>query len=105
MNKMMESKMNDQQANDSEPLEAADVLKELVLAMVSRPESVKVEESFDGQKRQLTIWADRADYGQLIGSHGKTMAAIRACFAVIGYNYGETIAIDVAEEARQRRVA
>lgn len=77
-------------ANDSdridEPLSHADLLLEIVRALVNDVPSAKVTEqmSQDGEMLQLVVSVAPDDRGKVIGKGGATMVLLRQLFTKIG---------------------
>ena len=59
--------------------------------IVSHPESISIDAEQNGDLMELTIYADQADVGKLIGKEGKMIGAIKTvisgCKAKDGLSY------------------
>lgn len=55
----------------------ADLLREIVKAVVQKPEAVVVEHTVDKQGVKLEVSVDPSDMGKVIGAKGKTAESIR----------------------------
>ena len=55
-----------------------ELLEFIVKNLVTNVDKIKVEETVDGDLTILTVTADNADLGKLIGKNGKVAQALRA---------------------------
>jgi hypothetical protein len=94
-------------AHDSnlDPLNDRDLLEEVVRALVSKPEKVRVvEREISGQGTSfLTVMVDPLDVGKVIGKQGRTADAIRTIFMSIASLDKRRVFIEVDEPSRPRR--
>jgi len=90
---------------DLGPLNDRDLLEEVVRALVSRPEKVRVvEREVSGQSTSfLTVMVDPLDIGKVIGKQGRTADAIRTIFMSIASLDKRRVFIEVDEPKRLRR--
>ena len=73
-----------------------DVLKPLL----DHPDALRVEAKGEGRKRELTIHADEADIGRIIGKSGRTIQSLRTLCQVAGDKAGLVITVEIHEEGR-----
>jgi predicted RNA-binding protein YlqC (UPF0109 family) len=87
---------NDNDRNNVAPLEDEDLLLEMVRAIVSHPEDVKVDsrEEDDGRKN-LIISAHEEDCGKVIGKHGRMAAILKDFMISVGAQQGHQIFIEI----------
>lgn len=83
-------------STDSEPLADCDLLTEIVMALVRKPEEVYVEREQDAQGTLCyIIYVDPTDIGKVIGKSGETISILRKLLGRIAASRHERIAIDV----------
>ena len=73
-----------------------DVLKPLL----DHPEALRVETEDKGRARALTIHADPADIGRIIGKSGRTIQSLRTLCQVAGEKAGLRVDVEVHDEDR-----
>lgn len=86
-------------AMDDTPMRDEDLLTEMVMAVVDRPEKVRVESVQGGPKSvSLIVHTDPADYGRVVGKNGRTVEAIRSFMNVVASRQGKRINISMGDE-------
>ncbi len=88
--------------NDNEPLCEADLLEEMIMALVDHPDKVWVDSVDRGKTTDLVIHTDPSDCGKVIGKSGRTVDTIRIFFGVIASRAGRHFSIKIADEINQR---
>lgn len=83
-----------------DPLENADLLTEVIRALVDRPEDVRVSERRQEDASHFTIFVSPEDRGKVIGRSGAIMRALRILFGRIGAVEGKKIFLNVAGDTR-----
>lgn len=73
-----------------------DVLKPLL----DHPDALRVETAEEGRKRVLTIHADAADMGRVIGKSGRTIQSLRTLCKVAGEKAGVFVEVEVHDGDR-----
>lgn len=68
------------------PLAHAELLEEIVRALVADQDAVKVEESLDSHEGilKLRVYTSESDRGRIIGKKGVMMQMLRQLFTAIG---------------------
>ena len=87
---------------DLRPLEDADLLEEMVRALVDRPEAVRVQEKVEGDRFELLIHVHREDRRHVIGRQGQMVMQLRRFFGVIAARKKRRILIEVVETEEER---
>lgn len=83
-------------------LENADLLAEMVRAIVRSPDSVVVESSLKNGRQSLLIRASPDEVGQVIGRNGNVIRTLQAFFEVIGNRSREPVEVDVFNPIKPR---
>lgn len=92
-----------EEVRDFDPLENADLLVEVVRALVMSPEDVKVDEVEKQEGTYLTIRVAPEDRGRLIGKQGTTISLITQLFNRIAASDGSRVFIRIEERPAQPR--
>lgn len=71
------------------------LVRYLVESLVDSPESVGVASELDGGVLRLTITADPADVGKVIGRSGRTIKSIRTLARAAASNSSFSVDVDV----------
>lgn len=74
-----------------------DTLVYLLSHIVDKPEAVTVEESQEESRTILTIHADQADIGKIIGKNGRIIKAIRDVTKLIATKKNVYVDVVLAE--------
>ena len=72
-----------------------ELVRYLVESLVDTPESVGVASELDGGVLRLTITADPADVGKVIGRSGRTIKSIRTLARAAASNSSFSVDVDV----------
>jgi predicted RNA-binding protein YlqC (UPF0109 family) len=82
----MEEKMTDAEKNITNPLPHADLLEEIVRALVDEQDKVEVTERREPDRNflQLTVAVAPLERGKVIGKKGATLKLLRDLFVKIG---------------------
>lgn len=86
-----------EEVRDFDPLENADLLVEVVRALVMNPEDVKVDEEEKAEGTYLTIRVAPEDRGRLIGRQGATICLIMELFKRIAASDGDRVFVRLEE--------
>jgi len=73
------------------------LLKDIVEAVVSKPEAVKVERKVDEMGVLLELSIDAADMGTIIGKEGRTAKALRTILRAFGAKNQARINLKIIE--------
>jgi len=69
----------------------ADFIAQFAKLIATHPEDIKVEVQTEGEVSEITLFANQADVGKLIGKEGKMIGAIKTvisgCKAKDGLSY------------------
>ncbi len=87
-------------ANDCGPLEDWEVLTEVLLKLVTKPDQVHVNERCGTDATHLTIHVADEDRGKVIGKNGETVSLLRKLFGRIAASRGRKVFIEVYEPAK-----
>jgi hypothetical protein len=81
---------------------ARDVAETVILALVDRPQAVRVTESAhrDGAAIEVAVAGD--DLGRVIGRQGRTAAAIRTLVTAAADRDGTRVSVEFRDEHGQR---
>jgi hypothetical protein len=81
---------------------ARDVAETVILALVDRPQAVRVTESAhrDGAVIEVAVAGD--DLGRVIGRQGRTAAAIRTLVTAAADRDGTRVSVEFRDEHGQR---
>ncbi len=93
-----------QDSNTEEPLDAEELLTEIVMALVTKPEAVSVHEDWytDGVPYMAIVCA-RDDVGAVVGYDGKTIKGLREVFSTVGRREGRVLHLDIDASIRDPR--
>lgn len=84
--------------DESAPLEVAELLNEIVLALVDVPDIVRIEEQGGGEATVYLIHVSPEDRGRVIGKGGITITAIRNLIERVGILQGKRrVFVEVAD--------
>ena len=75
----------------------ARVLEFLIKEIVEYPDEVKVSRRVDDMGVLLTLTADRADMGKIIGREGATAKSIRTILRVIGMKNNARVNLKIVD--------
>jgi len=84
----------------TEPMEDWEILTEVLLALVSRPDQVRVDERSTPEESHFVIHVAKEDLGRIIGKKGETVAVLRNLFGRIAASRGRKTYIQIEEPAR-----
>lgn len=87
-----------------EPLADAELLTEVVRALVDDTERVKVWERVDDEETYLRIDVSDQDRGKVIGKEGATIRALRVLFGRIGAVDKRKIFLEIEGDFRREGV-
>jgi predicted RNA-binding protein YlqC (UPF0109 family) len=86
---------------DFSPLEDKELLLEILQALVSKPENLRIDEQTNGTDLTiLVIHAHDDDKGKILGKQGMMIKSIQQIFRGIGYNEGRKIMIQLGNQGR-----
>lgn len=83
-------------------LENADLLAEMIRAIVNTPDSVVIESTLKNGRQSLMIRTCPEEVGQVIGRNGNVIRTLQAFFAVVGTRSREPVDIDVFNPVKPR---
>jgi predicted RNA-binding protein YlqC (UPF0109 family) len=86
-----------------EPLEDWELLLEVVLALVTQPKQVRVEEQIEGATSHFLVYVAAEDLGKVIGRNGETVTSMRKLFGRIAAGRGRKTFIYIAEPGKMMR--
>ena len=73
------------------------VLIDLAKSIVSKPESVEVTESINGDTVYLKLRVDESDLGKVIGKQGKIAKAVRTVVRAVANKENKRVIVDILE--------
>jgi uncharacterized protein len=85
------------------PLVDADLLEEMIRAIVERTEDVRIEERASGAATELWIHVHPSDRCHVIGRQGRTIQSLRHMFSVVAARQGRRITLEVIESDTERQ--
>lgn len=88
--------------DDDRPLEDAELLEEMIIALVDHPSKVRVERFGDGLDTELVVHTDPRDFGKVIGKAGRTVDAVRTLFSAVASKDGRRVSVRMADDVRSR---
>jgi predicted RNA-binding protein YlqC (UPF0109 family) len=95
---------NENSASDTDPLAIADLLTEVVRALVDVPENVSVDEKGEETTTSLLmISVHPDDVGKVLGRDGKTIKALREVFSKIARVEGRQCVIEIVDPRKSER--
>lgn len=80
-----------------EPMNSEELLKTIILALVAKPDEVKITRKVDEMGVLLTLDVAREDMGKIIGKQGATAKAIRLILRVVGSAENARVSLKVNE--------
>ncbi len=92
-------------SEDCEPLEDWEILTEVLMALVSRPEEVRIEERSTEESTYFVIHVAPQDLGKVIGKRGETVSVLRNLFGRIAAGRGRKTYIQIAEPGKISKTA
>lgn len=78
-------------------------VEDIVKAIVSHPEDVKVERTVDEMGVLLTLHINPADMGYVIGRQGQTARSIRTLLKIVGAKNNARVNLKIYEPEGSRR--
>ncbi len=78
-------------------------LENIVTALVSHPEDVKVERKVDEMGVLLSLTTNPEDMGQIIGRQGSTARAIRTLLRIVGLKNNARVNLKIEEPEGSRK--
>ncbi len=98
-------RFEDSDLHDDEPLGPAELLEEVLMALVDHPHEVRVEETATNDVSSvLLINCNPSDRGIVIGRQGKNVEALRTIFNHVAARLERRIVIEVANSRPNQRV-
>lgn len=88
-------------STDHEPLEEWELMTEVLLALVTKPEHVRIEERKEEDASYFSIHVAPEDLGLVIGKNGETISLVRRLFGRIAALRGHKIYVHLQEPNRQ----
>jgi predicted RNA-binding protein YlqC (UPF0109 family) len=77
------------------------LVKTIALSLVTKPEAVEVTSSTEEGVQRLLLHVADEDTGRVIGRKGATINAIRQIVRVSSAKAGDSVEVDVAENAAE----
>jgi hypothetical protein len=87
--------------NDCSPMDDVEILIEIVIALVTRPEAVFVDEKHDNESSYFLVHVADEDLGKVIGKNGETVSTIRKLLGRISAGRGRKTFIRINERNRR----
>lgn len=88
----------------NKPVKDEEFLEQLVKALVSHPEDVKIDRKVDEMGVLLVLRVNPEDMGQIIGRQGSTAKAIRTLLRIVGLRSNARVNLKIEEpEGRASR--
>lgn len=79
-----------------------DVLYYIVSNLVRNKEALQIEERQEKGTTILTISADDADYGKIIGKNGRVIQSVRTLMKVYAINNNKRVVVKVKDERGEK---
>ena len=70
-------------------------LRDVLTPLLDHPEALRVEESGEGRRRQVLVYADPQDRGRIIGKHGRMISALRTLVKTAGEKAGLSVDLEL----------
>ena len=70
-------------------------LRDVLTPLLDHPEALRVEESGEGRRRQVLVYADPLDRGRIIGKHGRMISALRTLVKTAGEKAGLSVDLEL----------
>jgi uncharacterized protein len=70
-------------------------LRDVLTPLLDHPEALRIEESGEGRRRQVLIYADPQDRGRIIGKHGRMISALRTLVKTAGEKAGLSVDLEL----------
>ncbi len=81
-----------------EPPPYADFVEYMARLIVDKPEAVKIEEVWDGDRLIVHLTVDDEDMGRIIGRGGRVAQAMRSLLKVAAIRSGEHVGLDIGDD-------
>ena len=88
--------------DDDAPLDADELLEEIVRALVRNPAQVRVTKADKGSHTELQVHTEPSDRRFVIGRKGATAMALRSLFQIVGGRLGCAFEIEIVEPDAER---
>lgn len=73
-------------------------LRDVLTPLLDHPESLKVEVSGEGRRRDVLVYADPKDRGRIIGKHGRMISALRTLCKTAGEKANLSVDLELYDE-------
>lgn len=73
-------------------------LRDVLTPLLDHPESLKVEVSGEGRRRDVLVYADPKDRGRIIGKHGRMISALRTLCKTAGEKANLSVDVELYDE-------
>ena len=73
-------------------------LMDVLAPILDHPESLRIEVSGEGKKREVLIHAEPADRGRIIGKSGRMISSLRTLCKAAGEKAGLVVELELFEE-------
>ncbi len=80
---------------DQSVQQISDLVSDIALALVDKPESVSVQSQIDETEVILRLFVSEDDLGKLIGKQGRTARSLRAIVSAAGHKLHCHCALDI----------
>ncbi|HJW44333.1 MAG TPA: KH domain-containing protein [Geothrix sp.] len=80
-------------------------LRDVLTPLLDHPESLKVEVSGEGRRRDVLVYADPKDRGRIIGKHGRMISALRTLCKTAGEKANLSVDVELYDEDEAGREA
>ena len=70
-------------------------LRDVLTPLLDHPEALRVEETGEGRRHQVLVYADPLDRGRIIGKHGRMISALRTLAKTAGEKAGLSVDLEL----------
>lgn len=87
----------------NEPLSDEDLIRELLLPLITQPDKLHIEKNIELNDTRLKIFVDPSDRGRVIGKGGIVLDTLRTYFRLVAQAERRRIFVELFEPDRIKR--